>query len=141
MRTPYCSTSVLNCQSIIWRSHFRDPIRVESIERNDDSKNGARNVHICTHLHKISTLMFSSTYLLAINVLWRNSKGNSLRSNAIFERGQLAFVPCHFTRASEQFRRYLGSRPPNGRPRHNDSKWRPMQVRNIGTKQTGTQNR
>ena len=73
--------------------------------------------------------MFSSTYLLVINVLWRKSKGNSLRSNAIFERGQIAFVPCHFIRASEQFRRYLGSRPPNGRPRHNDSKWRPMQVR------------
>ena len=70
-------------------------MRVESIERNHDSKNGARNVHICTHLHKISTLMFSSTYLLAINVLWRKSKGNSLRSNAIFERGQIAFVPCH----------------------------------------------
>ena len=43
--------------------------------------------------------MFSSTYLLAINVLWRKSKGNSLRSNAIFERGQIAFVPCHFIRS------------------------------------------
>ena len=141
MRTPYCSTSVLKLSISYLAFYFRDPMRVESIERNHDSKNGARNVHICTHLHKISTPMFSSTYLHAINVLWRKSKGNSLRSNAIFERGQIAFVPCHFIRASEQFRRYLGSRPPNGRPRHNDSKWWPMQVRNIGTKQTRTQNR
>ena len=112
-------------------------MRVESIERNHDSKNGARNVHICTHLHKISTLMFSSTYLLPINVLWRKSKDNSLRSNAIFERGQINFVPCHFIRASEQFRRYLGPRPPNGRPPHNDSKWRPMQVRNSERSKLG----
>ena len=39
------------------------------------------------------------------------------------------------------FRCFVGSRPPNGRPRHNDSKWWPMKVRNIGTTQTRTQNR